>query len=163
MEIMRHGIAEEERIESDLIDLAYRFELPLVATNEVFFATRDMHEAHDALICIAEGAVVSRSDRRRLTPEHYFKSPSEMKALFADLPEAIENTLVVARRCAYMPDTRDPILPPYPHLEGRSEEDALKEMAKEGLEERLLAHVFTDDMDEGKREEIGKPYRKQLD
>jgi DNA polymerase-3 subunit alpha len=163
VEVMRHGIAEEERIESDLIDLAYRFDLPLVATNEVFFAEREMYEAHDALICIAEGAVVTRTDRRRLTPEHYFKSPAEMKALFADLPEAIENTLVVARRCAYMPETRDPILPPYPHLDGRSEEEALRDMAKKGLEERLRDHVFTEGMDEAAREETAKPYREQLD
>jgi len=163
VEIMRHGLAEEERIEGDLIDLAYRHDLPLVATNEVFFATRDMYEAHDALICIAESAVVTQSERRRLTPEHYFKSPAEMKTLFADLPEAIENTLVVARRCAYMPDTRDPILPAYPHLEGRSEEAALRDMAKEGLEERLVAHVFTEAMDEAAREETAKPYRERLE
>jgi DNA polymerase-3 subunit alpha len=163
IEVMRHGLAEEERIESDLIDLAYRYDLPLVATNEVFFATRDMYEAHDALICIAEGTVVSRSDRRRLTPEHYFKSAAEMRELFADLPEAVDNTIVVARRCAYMPATRDPILPPYPHLEGRTEEEALRDMAREGLEQRLAAHVHTADMDEAAREEEAKPYREKLE
>jgi DNA polymerase-3 subunit alpha len=163
IEVMRHGLAEEERIESDLVDLAYRHDLPLVATNEVFFATRDLYDAHDALICIAEGTVVSRSDRRRLTPEHYFKSAKEMRALFADLPEAIDNTLVIARRCAYMPETRDPILPAYPHLQGRSEADALRDMAKEGLEHRLTDHVYTDDMDEATRAAAAKRYRDQLD
>ena len=167
VEVMRHGLAEEERIESDLIDLAYRYDLPLVATNEVFFADRALYEAHDALICIAEGTVVTRSDRRRLTPEHYFKSAAEMRALFADLPEAVENTLVVARRCAYMPEERDPILPPYPHLQGRSEADALADMARAGLEKRLAAHVFTAGMlesgDEAAREAAAKPYREQLD
>jgi DNA polymerase-3 subunit alpha len=162
VEIMRHGLPVEERIEPDLIDLAYRYELPLVATNEVFFATGDMYEAHDALLCIAGGTQVSRRDRRRVTPEHRFKTPEEMRTLFADLPEAIDNTLVVAQRCAYMPDYRDPILPPYPHLEGRSETDALQEMAKQGLEERLTRHVFTEAMDEAAREEVAKPYRDQL-
>jgi DNA polymerase-3 subunit alpha len=163
IEVMRHGLAEEERIESDLVDLAYRHDLPLVATNEVFFATRDLYDAHDALICIAEGTVVSRSDRRRLTPEHYFKSAKEMRALFADLPEAIDNTLVIARRCAYMPETRDPILPAYPHLQGRSEADALRDMAKQGLEHRLTDHVYTEDMDAEARAAAAKRYRDQLD
>ncbi|MGI9388262.1 MAG: DNA polymerase III subunit alpha, partial [Methyloligellaceae bacterium] len=163
VEVMRHGLPEEDQIEADLIDLAYRHDLPLVATNEVFFATRDMYEAQDALICIAEGTVVSRRDRRRLTPEHYFKSPEEMRALFADLPEAIDNTLVVARRCSYMPDTREPILPPYPHLDGRSEAETLREMAATGLERRLAAHVFKESMSDAERDEAAKPYRERLE
>ena len=80
--------ASEEAVEPHLLDLAYARGLPLVATNEVFFAARDDYEAHDALICIAEGAVIADDKRRRLTPEHYFKSREEMTALFADLPEA---------------------------------------------------------------------------
>ncbi|HAA92036.1 MAG TPA: DNA polymerase III subunit alpha, partial [Rhodospirillaceae bacterium] len=71
------------------------------------------------------------------TPEHYFKSAAEMKALFADIPEAIENTIVVAQRCAFVPQTRDPILPAYPQLEGRTEMEALREMASKGLDKRL--------------------------
>ena len=163
VEVMRHGIVEEDRIEASLIDLAYRHDLPLVATNEVFFASRDMYEAHDALICIAEGTVVARRDRRRLTPEHYFKSGAEMRELFADLPEAIDNTLVVAQRCAYMPETREPILPPYPHLDGRSEVEALREMAETGLEERLAAHVYTETMDDAARMAAAKPYRDRME
>ena len=73
--------------------------LPLVATNEVFFPARDDYEAHDALICISEGAVIADDNRRRLTPEHYFKSREEMTALFADLPEATRNTVEIAMRC----------------------------------------------------------------
>ncbi|MCG8548054.1 MAG: DNA polymerase III subunit alpha, partial [Alphaproteobacteria bacterium] len=163
VEVMRHGLAEEDRIEASLIDLAYRHDLPLVATNEVFFASQDMYEAHDALICIAEGTVVARRDRRRLTPEHYFKSTTEMRELFSDLPEAIDNTLVVAQRCAYMPGRREPILPPYPHLDGRSEAEALREMAETGLEKRLAAHVYTDSMDAAAREVAAKPYRERLE
>ena len=94
--------------------------LPLVATNEVYFPYRDMYEAHDALICISAGAYVSQDDRRKLTPEHYMKSPAEMAALFADLPEAIENTIEIARRCAFRPRTRAPILPRF----GAPEEEA---------------------------------------
>ncbi|MDD9930235.1 MAG: PHP domain-containing protein, partial [Rhodospirillaceae bacterium] len=134
VELMRHGQPDEEQIEPALIEMAYSHNLPLVATNEVFFADRSMYEAHDALMCIAAGATVSRTDRRRVTPEHYFKSPEEMRELFADLPEAIDNTLVVAQRCAYMPDTRAPILPPYPKLQGRGEEEVLREMWAAGRE-----------------------------
>ena len=79
-------------------------------TNDVYFPKPDMYEAHDALICIAEGAYVDRqAPRRRLSAQHYFKTPQEMVTLFADLPEAVANTLEIARRCAFMAYRRDPI------------------------------------------------------
>ena len=127
IELMRHGREIEFQIEDSLIGLAYEHKLPLVATNEVFFSEREMHSAHDALICIAAGATIDEENRRRETPEHYFKSAQEMKALFADIPEAIDNTLVVAQRCAFVPEIRDPILPLYHKLEGRSEMEVLRE------------------------------------
>ena len=85
--------------------------MPLVATNEPFFAKREDYDAHDALICIAEGRVVAETDRRQLTAEHCFKSRAEMAALFADLPEALASTVEIAQRCAFRPRTRKPILP----------------------------------------------------
>ena len=163
VELMRHGMAAEDRIEPALVDLAYGVGLPLVATNEAFFADRGMFEAHDALLCIAEGAYIAQSERRRLTPEHYFKSAAEMRALFADLPEAVDNTLVVAQRCAFMPRTRDPILPAYTKLAGRTEVEALTELAKEGLAARLEAQVFTQEMDAAAREAAAAPYRERLE
>ena len=84
---------------------------PLVATNEPFFARREDYEAHDALICIAEGRIVAETERRQLSPEHYFKTRAEMAALFADLPEALASTVEIAQRCAFRPKTRKPILP----------------------------------------------------
>ena len=137
VELMRHGLEIEDRIEGTLIDLAYEFELPVVATNDCYFSGSDMFEAHDALLCIADGAQVTESDRRRLTPEHGFRTAAEMREGFADIPEAIENTLVIARRCAFMPDEHAPILPAFPMPEGRSEGEELQSMAKEGLKERL--------------------------
>src|SRR5216684_1807506 len=98
VELMRHGLAAEDRIEAALIDLAYAHDLPLVATNGVFFATAEFYEAHDVLLCIAEGTVVGEPNRRRLTQQHHFKAPAAMRLLFADVPEAIDNTLVTARR-----------------------------------------------------------------
>ena len=91
-------------IEAATIDLAYRHRLPLVATNEAFFPSRADYEAHDALIAIAEGSVVAEDNRRRLTPDNFLKSQKEMAELFADLPEAIDNTVEIARRCSYYPE-----------------------------------------------------------
>ncbi len=135
VEIQRHGLADENQIEEGLIDLAYATDLPLVATNDVYFSDEGMYAAHDALLCIAQGSYVDNPDRRRVTQEHRFKSAREMRELFRDLPEAIDNTLVVARRCAFMPPARKPILPAF--AEGADENDVLREKAREGLELRF--------------------------
>jgi DNA polymerase III subunit alpha len=155
VELMRHGLAAEDRIESVLIDLAYRHGLPLVATNGVFFADPEFYEAHDVLLCIAEGTVVGAPNRQRLTSHHHFKSPAAMRLLFADVPEAIDNTLVIARRCAFMPEPRKPILPPFPTQSGRSENEELRAMAAEGLERRLEAALI--------RDGAASPYRERLE
>jgi DNA polymerase III subunit alpha len=133
VELQRHGEDGERRIESPLLELAYARDLPLVATNDVHFPKASMYEAHDVLLCIEQGAHIEDPNRRRLTPEHYFKSAAEMRSVFSDLPEACDNTLAIARRCAYMPEPRKPILPRYTKLGGRAEKDALKEMAEAGL------------------------------
>ena len=139
LELQRHGDDTERRIEDPLLDLAYERDLPIVATNDVHFPKASMYEAHDVLLCIEQGAHIEDPNRRRLTPEHYFKSPEEMRKLFEDLPEACDNTLVIAQRCAYMPAPRKPILPSYTKLEGRSEGEALRDLAKSGLEELKAA------------------------
>ncbi len=163
VELQRHGLAIEDQIEPALIDLAYAHDIPLVATNEPFFTDTSMYEAHDALLCIAEKSFVSVADRRRLTPEHRFKSADDMQTLFADLPEAIENTIVIAKRCAVMVERRDPILPRSPKAGDQTEADALRDLAKTGLEERLQKYVFIDSMDETEQQEAAKPYRDRLD
>ena len=111
IELQRHGLAIERDSEPQLIDLAYARGIPLVATNQPFFATAEDHEAHDALICIAEGRMVAETDRRQLTAEHRFKTRAEMGALFADLPEALASTVEIAQRCAFRPNNAPPILP----------------------------------------------------
>ena len=140
IELQRHGLAEERATEEQLIEIAYAKGLPLVATNDVHFGREDMFEAHDALLCIADAAFVSQTDRRRLTPEHRFKSGAEMAAQFADLPEAIENTVEIARRCAFRPKKRDPILPQFVPESGRSPDNELRALAAAGLAERLAKH-----------------------
>jgi DNA polymerase-3 subunit alpha len=161
IELQRHGLTIEKRVEPALVELAYAHDVPLVATNEPFFADESMYEAHDALLCIADGAYVSEQDRRRLTPEHRFKSAAEMRALFADLPEAVDNTLVIAQRTAFMVESRKPILPQF-RLEGITEEDALRTKAKQGLDARLAAHVFGPDVDQATRDSVAKPYRERI-
>ena len=133
IELQRHGEDIERRIEAPLLDLAYKRGLPLVAVNDAHFPKESMYEAHDVLLCIEQGAHIDDPNRRRLTPEHYFKSAAEMRRVFADLPEACDNTLAIAQRCAYMPEPRKPILPRYNKLGGRTEKDALKDMADAGL------------------------------
>jgi len=133
LELQRHGEDAERQIEPALLDLAYERGVPLVATNDVHYPKAAMYEAHDVLLCIEQGAHIEDPNRRRLTPEHYFKSAAQMREAFADLPEACDNTLTIARRCAYMPVPRKPILPRYTKLGGRAEKDALKEMAETGL------------------------------
>ena len=124
------------------IELAYDLGLPLVATNDVYFPETKMFEAHDALICIAEGAYVDQQQpRRRLTPQHYLKSEAEMVTLFADLPEAIANTVEIARRCAFAAFKRDPILPKF----ADNEVAELRRAANAGLAARLavIPHAVT--------------------
>ena len=162
IELQRHGLDSEARVETALIDLAYAHDLPLVATNEVFFNDADMYEAHDALLCISQSAYVSQSERRRVTPEHRFKSAAEMRALFADLPEAIDNSLVIARRCAFMPTASQPMLPPYATGTDVDENAELRNQAETGLEVRLAHHVYDDTMDPAARETAGEPYKERL-
>ncbi len=162
VELQRHNTAAEERIDAALIELALAHGLPLVATNDVHFAERDDYAAHDVLLCIAQGTTLADGSRRRLTPEHYFKSASEMHIAFADVPEACDNTLVIARRCAFMPEPRQPILPPFTSASGRDEAAELREAAAAGLERRLAAQVFKPEMSPAERDAAAAPYRERL-
>jgi len=161
VELQRHGVAVEDRIEGALVDLAVARELPLVATNEAFFLDADEYEAHDALLCIADGAYLGQAERRRCTPEHRFKTAEEMAALFQDLPEAVANTVAIARRCAFMPEARDPILPPFATESGHTEGEEMRLQAEAGLADRLAAITVADETPEA-REERERPYRERL-
>ncbi|MGJ8585263.1 MAG: DNA polymerase III subunit alpha [Marinosulfonomonas sp.] len=139
IELQRHpsetGLPQAERLsERGFVEMAYARNIPLVATNDVYFPKDDMYEAHDALICVAEGAYVDQQEpRRKLTAQHYFKSAEEMTALFADLPEAIENTVEIAKRCSVKSEKHDPILPKF----ADNELAELRRQAAEGLAARL--------------------------
>ena len=139
VELQRHpdgtGLPEAEALsERGFVEMAYAKGLPLVATNDVYFPKISLYEAHDALMCIADGAYVDQQEpRRRLTPQHFMKTPEEMITLFADLPEAIDNTVEISRRCAFKVYKRDPILPKF----ADDEIVELRRQANEGLKARL--------------------------
>ena len=136
VEISRRGNAVEQGAEARLIELAYAHDLPLVATNPAAYADAHFHPAHDAMLCIAQSSQLDRDDRTRSSPEAWLKPAADMRALFADLPEAIENSGVIARRCAFGAPQRKPILP---SLAGdkQAEDEQLRRDARAGLEARL--------------------------
>ncbi|MEM1048876.1 MAG: DNA polymerase III subunit alpha [Pseudomonadota bacterium] len=142
IELQRYADHDWHVTEPFLLDYAYREDVAIVATNEAFFADKDDYEAHDALICLAEGRVLIEDDRRHLTPDHRFKGREEMIELFKDLPEALEASVEIARRCSYRPKTRPPILPRFTAetADGAlTEADELRRQAREGLDRRLEA------------------------
>ena len=125
MELMRHqgeGMIPdlEAKWEASFIDLAYRLDLPLVATNDCYFLDQDSYQDHSALLCIARGEYLS-DFQSPLTTDHHFRSPETMKELFSDLPEAIDNTLVIARRCSFLMEAQKVTLPPFPTPEGQTQ------------------------------------------
>ncbi|MAS08315.1 MAG: DNA polymerase III subunit alpha [Ahrensia sp.] len=160
LELQRHK-DYDRAVEQASVELAYEHLIPLVATNEAFFLKPDDFEAHDALIAIAEGSLLSIDDRRHLTPDHWLKPEAEMIALFADLPEATENTIEIARRCSYYPQTRKPILPRFAaDAKGVSHDEAvaaeaaeLRRQAREGLEKRLAEQGMSEGYTRGEYDE----------
>ena len=163
IEIQRHGLAAEQRAEPILLEAALATGLPLLATNDCRFDSREMVTPHDVLVCIGNGRKLAEEDRPRFTAEHYFKTSAEMTELFADLPEATRNSAVIAQRCSFMAETRQPILPPFASDAGLGEDGELKRQAEEGLEDRLQRHVFTAEMDEAARQAAATPYRERLE
>lgn len=160
MELTRLGYPQELAIEEDLVNFAYERGLPLVATNEAYFLDPEMHEAHDALLCIADSVVMAQEERRSVTANSRFKSSQEMQDLFEDIPEAIMNTEVIANRCGFMVTTRNPILPPFPTEKG--EEQELREQAEAGLRQRLVTQVYTSEMSNEQRQQADETYFARL-
>ncbi len=145
VELHRHGTERDAATEPGQLALAEAAALPIIATNDVYFALAKMHEAHDALLCIAEGRTMAETERRRVTANHYFKTAAEMRALFHDLPEACDNTLAIAKLCAVMTETKKPALPICPKVQpGMTEAETVADMARRGLEQRLQREIFAE-------------------
>ncbi len=127
IEIQRNNINNSQEIEDFLLKIAYDENIPIVATNNIFFHKKESFDAHDALICIKYGTHVSVLDRRRFNDSHYFKSKEEMIELFYDLPEAIENTINIKKRCYFKVENRPSTLPKY-------SDDENSELVKQAIE-----------------------------
>ena len=163
MEISRIGTPEEKKTEEFFIDLAYKYNIPLVATNEAFFFDVDMYEAHDALVCIAQGETVANENRKRFSVNNRLKSQEEMLALFEDLPEALENTVNIAKRCNYLSKKVEPLLPIFECPDGKTQDEFITEEAYKGLKERMEKQVYTPQMSDEEKAEIDKKYYERLD
>lgn len=144
IELQRHDTPQERYAEEGLLDFAYRENVPIVATNDCYFTDPSLHEAHDALLCIAEGRYVTEEDRRKVTRHHFFKSSEDMVRMFEDLPEAILNTRIIARRCSFLLKSVKPILPPFVTGSSRTEAEELRAQAREGLQWRLDNYVASE-------------------
>lgn len=163
MEISRIGLETERKTEDDFIDFAYKYNIPLVATNEAFFFDADMYEAHDALICIAAGEYVANDDRKKYSPNNRLRSAEEMVELFKDLPEAVQSTVNIAARCNYLSQKVDPLLPIFECPEGKTQDEFITEQAYKGLKQRMEAQVYNDSQTPEERAEIDKRYYERLD
>lgn len=163
MEIARIGIEQEQRTEEAFIDLAYKHNIPLVATNEVFFLDEDMFEAHDALVCISAGEYVANENRRRFSINNRLRTEEEMVELFSDLPEAVNNTVRIAKLCNYLSKKVDPLLPIFECPEGRTQDEFITEEAYRGLDERLRKAVYFEGMTAEQKLDIDERYYARLE
>ncbi len=136
LEIQRHGDKNEKEFEIFNLNLSKKYEIPIIATNEVYYLDKDMYEAHDALMCIGQKTYINDQKRLKLTNNHYFKSSSEMSEIFKDLPEALENNYNLPFRCDFRPIPSKPILPNI-SANVLNVDDKLKNDSLEGLEEKF--------------------------
>ncbi len=136
LEIQRHGDFNEKQLEIYNLNLSKRYQIPIIATNEVYYLDKEMHEAHDALMCIGQKTYINDQKRFKLSNNHYFKSTNEMVEIFKDLPEALENNYNLPYRCNFRPITSKPILPNISSNSIDVDED-LKKNSLKGLEEKI--------------------------
>ncbi len=136
LEIQRHGDKNEKEFEIFNLNLSKKYQIPIIATNEVYYLNKEMHEAHDALMCIGQKTYINDQKRLKLTDNHYFKSSAEMSEIFKDLPEALENNYNLPYRCDFRPITSKPILPNI-STNITSVDDKLKKDSFDGLEEKF--------------------------
>jgi len=163
IEITRHNTKTENELEEKFIDLAFKHSLPLVATNDTYFLTREMFEAQDVLSCIGDGTYFFSEDRKKNSPEQYFKSQAELEALFSDIPEAIENTVNIAKKCHTMAFERPPTLPRFSNEIGFSEADELKRQSSDGLRMRLQRKFELEEITPEKQQKFTDEYFARLD
>ena len=180
VELQRHGWEDEKNAEEGLINLAYELNLPLVATNDARFLKKSQYNSFKAMLAIGDGITLNQEPIRAFTPEHYLKTQAEMCELFADIPEAIQNTIEIAKRCAYKVPTGINYMPAWrwhgaPGCEGlpanevenppteKEVDEILIRESKKGLEQRLKDFVYTDEMTDEEKQAKHKEYFDRLD
>lgn len=163
MEISRVGYDEEQATEGAFLEMAFKHDIPLVATNDVFFFDESMYEAHDALICIAAGEYVADDTRRKYLPTNHWRSEEEMCELFADIPEAVENTVLIAERCNYLSKKIDPLLPIFICPDNKTQDEFITEESYKGLHERMEAQVYTPQTTPEERLALDEEYYARLE
>ncbi|MGE0876769.1 MAG: DNA polymerase III subunit alpha, partial [Burkholderiales bacterium] len=160
LEVQRAGAPQTEALVSRTLELAVRLKLPVVATHPVQFLQRDDFRAHEARVCISQGYILGDQRRPKLfTPEQYFRTQEEMAALFADIPQALQNSVEIARRCNLELELGKSRLPPFPTPGGESIEDYLRAQARAGLARRM-EKLFPDAAARAREEER---YRARLE
>ena len=161
IEIQRHNDLNEKDFENYNLQVSEKLELPIIASNEVYYLDKDMHEAHDALMCIGEKTYLNDTARIRLTNQHYFKSSDEMIKLFNDLPEALENNFNLPFRCSFKPNFSKPILPSISSSK-KDPDELLSQLSLEGLKDKFKL-VFNIDLINIEKEKKFLEYKKRLD
>jgi DNA polymerase-3 subunit alpha len=161
LEIQRHGESEEKLLEKFLLNSSNEFDLPIIATHEVFYLDKDMHEAHDAYLCIGEKTYVNVKNRRKYTNAHYLKTSDEMCKIFSDLPEALENNFNLPLRVSYRPKNSSPVLPNIQTSKVKNVDELLIKESTQGLKEKLTDYVFSYN-DQKNTKEIIKKYNERL-
>ena len=161
IEIQRHNEEHEKNLELKLLELSQKFTIPLIATHEVFYLTQDMHEAHDAYVCVGQKTYVNDPKRLKYSDQHYLKSHEEMQSLFADLPEALENNYSLKLRCNFRPLSSKPMLPNF-STELSNVNDELKSEAEKGLKIKLKDFVLKNISDNDQIKKITKEYEDRL-
>jgi len=161
IEIQRHNDSGEKLFEQFLLKASEKLKLPIIATHEVFYLNKDMHEAHDAYLCVGEKTYVHVNDRRKYTNAHYLKTTKEMYELFHDLPEALENNANFPYRISYRPKNSSPVLPNIQTDETKNVNDLLIKESTEGLREKLNEYVFPFS-DSNNKKEITNLYNERL-
>ena len=162
IEIQRHGDQNEKEFEKFNLINSKKLNIPLIATNEVFYISKDMHEAHDALICIKNKTYVNEKNRVRFSSHHYLKNSLEMRDLFADLPEALENNYNFPFRCNFRPLSSKPMLPNISSDKGISADEILKKDSLDGLNEKFIK-IFNQNNEDFSSDKNYLIYKDRLD
>ena len=162
IEIQRHGDQNEIGFEKFNLNQSSGLKIPLIATHEVFYINKTMHEAHDALICIKNKTYINEKNRIKLSNQHYYKSNLEIIELFSDLPEALENNFYFPYRCSFKPQISKPILPNISSDKGGDAEVVLKNESLKGLKEKFMHKLNIPKDDLSKHENFLK-YKDRLD